>query len=342
MKAVIYNDINDYKVKDDIREPEINDILNVKIKVKYCGICGSDIHKLLYEKPDSNYVKTKILGHEITGVVIEKKTNVKKVNIGDMVVIEPLLYCGKCEMCKEGHVQFCKNIKSLGKDFGGGFAEYIVANEKQVYKIDKKENLKISGMTDPYSVALHTTRLIKNKKVGLKIGIIGDGIIAIACADFLSNRNQVTIIGKHDNRKSILSKINVNYVDTNIITEKVNYFDVVIETVGGRQSDTLEKAIKICKPKGEIIVVGVYDNNFKFDISLRESFYKELAIVGCNSFETINGISEFKYALDYLNNKSKIANELVSKTFEIDDFEDAIEYIKNRKQNNCIKIMIRM
>ncbi len=179
-------------------------------------------------------------------------------------------------------------------------------------------------------------------QVGLKIGIIGDGIIAIACADFLSNRNQVTIIGKHDNRKSILSKINVNYVDTNIITEKVNYFDVVIETVGGRQSDTLEKAIKICKPKGEIIVVGVYDNNFKFDISLRESFYKELAIVGCNSFETINGISEFKYALDYLNNKSKIANELVSKTFEIDDFEDAIEYIKNRKQNNCIKIMIRM
>ena len=87
-------------------------------------------------------------------------------------------------MCKEGHVQFCKNIKSLGKILEADLQEYIVADEKQVYKIDKKENLKISGMTDPYSVLFIRLRLIKNKKVGLKIGIIGDGIIAIACADF--------------------------------------------------------------------------------------------------------------------------------------------------------------
>ena len=150
------------------------------------------------------------------------------------------------------------------------------------------------------------------------------------------------VFGKHDNRKDILQKINVGYRSVDDYSGFENYFDVSIEAVGGRQDSTLMNSIVITKPKGKIIVSGVFDNNFKFNIPLRQSFYKELSIVGCNSFEKNNGISDFKLAVDYLKNKSAIAGDLISKTFKIDDFNSAIEYIKNRKENNCIKVLIEM
>lgn len=341
MKAVIYKGINDFNVIDNIEEPNINKLLNVKIKVRYCGICGSDIHKLLFEKPNQNYVKTKILGHEVTGIVVDTMKGVKNVKIGDRVVIEPLLYCNKCNMCRNGYIQFCDELKSLGKEFAGGFAEYIVVNEKQLYKIDDNTSMKVATLTDPYSVAMHINNLIKNSR-NSKIAIIGDGIIGLACAELLSSKNEVIVFGKHNNRFDILKEINVKYLSLEEIHKYLNYFDIVIEAVGGRQNSTLKNAIDISQKKGKILIAGVYDNNFTFNVSLRNAFYKELNIIGCNSFEKENDISEFKLALDFLSNKSKIANKLIGKEFKISEFNEAIEYIKNRKENNCIKIMIKM
>lgn len=341
MKAILYNGVNDYKYSNNVLEPIVNDFLNVKLKVEYCGICGSDIHKLLYEKPNKDYVKTNILGHEIVGTVIEIGNNVNKVRIGDKVVVEPLIYCNNCDMCKKGYIQFCSNIKSLGRDFQGGFAEYIVANEQQLYKTNKYNNLKKNALSDPYAVAIHIKNSIEQEKC-LKVAIIGDGIIGMACADILCGSNEVVVFGKHNNRAEILNKINVKYFDINAAKEYKDYFDITIEAVGGRQAETLKDAIHITNKKCQIIVAGVYDNNFRFDISMRNAFYKELNIIGCNSFEKENNISEFGIALKYIQEKSKIADELISKTFNIKDFSKAVDYIKNRKANNCIKIMIKM
>lgn len=345
MKAIIYDDVNKYNVMDDLKEPKMSNQLNVKIKVLYCGICGSDIHKLLFEKPNKDYVKTKILGHEITGIVVDKMENVRNVQIGDKVVIEPLLYCNNCDMCKKGYIQFCKNLKSLGKDFQGGFAEYLVVNEQQLYKISKNVDTKIATLSDPYSVAIHIINMVQKKVDNIKnirIAIIGDGIVGMACAELLYKKKEVIIFGKHNNRANILKNINVSYIDIKYIDKYLDYFDVVIEAVGGRQAKTLNDAIKICQKKGSIFIAGVYDNNFTFDISLRNSFYKELSIIGCNSFEKEEDTSDFKLALNFLSSDSIISKDLISKVYDISDFYEAIEYIKNRKINGCIKIIIRM
>lgn len=164
----------------------------------------------------------------------------------------------------------------------------------------------------------------------------------MSCAELLNQGNEVIVFGKHDNRADILKKIDVNYIDIKCIERYLDYFDLIIEAVGGRQSKTLDDAIKISHKKGIIFVAGVYDNNFKFDISLRNAFYKELSIMGCNSFEKEGNISDFKLALDYLSNDSIISKDLISKTYYISDFYEAIEYIKNRKMNECIKVMIKM
>lgn len=345
MKAVIYDDVNNYYLMDNYDEPKMNNQLNVKIKVLYCGICGSDIHKLLYERPNKDYVKTKVLGHEITGIVVDKMKNVRNVEIGDKVAIEPLLYCNNCDMCNKGNIQFCKNLKSTGKDFQGGFAEYLVSNEQQLYKINENVDSKIAALCDPYSVSIHITNMIHKKvnaKKNMKIAIIGDGIIGMSCAELLYKDNEVTVFGKHDNRTKILKKIDVNYTDIKNVNKYIEYFDVTIEAVGGRQATTLDYAINITRKKGSIFIAGVYDNNFLFNISLRSSFYKEQSIIGCNSFEKEGNISDFRLALDFLSNDSRISKDLISKVFDISDFNEAIEYIKNRRLNECIKVMIKM
>ena len=345
MKAIIYNDVNDYNLINNFEEPKMNNLLNVKIKVLYCGICGSDIHKLLFEKPNTDYVKTKVLGHEITGIVIDKMKNAKNIQIGDRVVVEPLLYCNDCNMCNIGYIQFCKNLKSLGKDFQGGFAEYLVASEQQLYKIDKNVDEKIATLCDPYSVAFHIFNTVQKKNQGkgnMRIAIIGDGIVGMSCAELLNKGNEIIVFGKHNSRADILKKINVNYMDIKYIDRYIEYFDVVIEAVGGRQSKTFDDAIKISRQKGIIFVAGVYDNNFKFNMSMRNAFYKELSIIGCNSFEKNGNISDFKSALNFLSNNSIISEEIISKIYDISDFNVAIDYIRNRKINECIKILIRM
>lgn len=262
--------------------------------------------------------------------------NVNDIFVGDKVVVEPLLNCNECEMCQEGWIQFCENIQTIGKDIGGGFAEYIVVNEKQIHKVDNCLNIRKAALCDPYAVAMHIKNMAKNIKGG-KIAVIGDGIIGISSAELLGNDNKVYVFGKHKNRKEILSKLNIEYQDVEKSSQYSNCFDVVIETVGGRQSDTLKDAINICKIKGKIIVAGVFDNSFLFNMNLRNSFYKEISIVGCNSFEK----NDFKCALEHIVDRSKIAEMLISKTFHLDEFNDAIKYIRNRKDNECIKVMIK-
>ena len=341
MRAIIYEDVNSYKCLDNVSEPQISNENNIKLKVKYCGICGSDIHKLLHEKPNVGYVKTNILGHELIGEITDiGKCKRKDLNVGDIVAVEPLLYCNECEMCREGQIQFCKSAKSLGRDFQGGFAEYITINERQAFKIIKEANEKIIALADPYSVSIHIKNIIN--AMNKKIAIIGDGVIGLATAEVLSENNDVVVFGKHDNRKEILNEINVKYFSIENFEDFTNYFDVVVEAVGGRQNTTLKEAFNITKPKGKIIVSGVFDNKFEFNLPLRQSFYKELSIIGCNSFEKKNGTSDFEKAVEYLTYQTKIGAKLISKTFKIDNFKNAIDYIKNRKENNCIKLLIEM
>ena len=222
----------------------------------------------------------------------------------------------------------------MGRDFQGGFAEYIAVNERQVFKVEKDADKKIIALSDPYSVSIHIKNIINDKNK--KIAIIGDGIIGLATAEILSDNNDVILFGKHENRKDILREINANYYSIEKCNDFTNYFDIVVEAVGGRQNTTLKEAFNITKSKGKIIVSGVFDNKFEFNLPLRQSFYKELNIIGCNSFEKSNDVSDFERAVDYLTSQTKIANQLISKVFKIEDFEAAIEHIKNRKENRVL------
>jgi threonine dehydrogenase-like Zn-dependent dehydrogenase len=132
-----------FEIKD-VPTPAIDDD-EVLIRVKACGICGSDTH--LYETDDEGYIIFSglaklpcILGHEFSGVVEKTGSKVVGLKVGDKVTAESIMWCGICQSCRSGHPNQCLNIELLGLSSNGAFADYIAIKEKYCWKINELED----------------------------------------------------------------------------------------------------------------------------------------------------------------------------------------------------------
>jgi len=117
-----------------LRKPETGEVL---IKVLACGICGTDI-KIVAGK--SAAAPPVILGHEYCGVIEEIGDQVNNISAGDFVSIDPNIFCGECRFCRSGKINLCENLRALGVDIDGGFADYCLVPAKQCYKIPASMN----------------------------------------------------------------------------------------------------------------------------------------------------------------------------------------------------------
>lgn len=152
MKALVYEGPHNMPICDyPMCYPEAG---QVKIKVKYCGICGSDLHG--YTGASGRKIPPMVMGHEFSGVVTELGEGVTKFKVGDRVSVLPVEYCCECEFCKRGAVNICANRRNLGVlDVDGAFTEYICMNEKFVYALPDSVSDKEGALLEPLSVAHH-------------------------------------------------------------------------------------------------------------------------------------------------------------------------------------------
>ncbi|MEM3373562.1 MAG: alcohol dehydrogenase catalytic domain-containing protein, partial [Candidatus Anstonellales archaeon] len=300
MKAVTFEDVRkiEYKEVPDIVIPQPN---WVKIRVHSAGLCGSDLQKILSYKSPREYLHTFILGHEISGTIEECGSAVEGFNNGDRVAIEPLIPCKNCEACHDGKYELCNNLKTIGKDYPGGFAEYTCAPYTNLFLLPDNMTFNEGALIDPVAVTLHCVHQgeIKNNK---SVAIIGDGTIGLCCLQVAKNyKTNLTIIGKH--KKNLDLAISLGAMEAFLFEEVKensrlnNKFDYVIECVGRKQSDTIRLAIDLAKPSGTIIVAGVYDFNYVGKIPLRKLFYKEVKLIGSNSYSIYKDEKEFSMSL---------------------------------------------
>jgi threonine dehydrogenase-like Zn-dependent dehydrogenase len=172
-------------------KPGPNDVL---LAVQACGVCGSDMH--FYETDDDNYILypglTKfptILGHEFTGKVVEVGKGVTTLQVGDMVTVEEMIWCGRCTPCRNGYPNHCVNLEEIGFTIPGAFANYIAIDEKFCWKIDaiaehfgdEKKAYEVGAMTEPSCVAYNAmfTRA-GGFKPGHYVSVFGAGPIGLA------------------------------------------------------------------------------------------------------------------------------------------------------------------
>ena len=331
MKAIIISKMGKIEYKD-VHEPEVK-TGNVKIKIVAAGLCGSDIQKLLRDKKSLHAVKTRVWGHEISGIVEEVSPEIKNVKRGDAVVIDPLVR-------KEGGK--ITETSSIGKDFDGGFADYTIAPIQNVMKFPLSLKFEEAALVDGIASSLHGYHL-SGLKSGANIVIFGDGNIGLNTAIIcLEHKNNVTVVGKHKKNLDIAYNLGAQVIELDKVQKlKANSFDAAFEAVGGRQEETINNAIMLIRENGIIVSMGVFERGRGIKIQLRNLFYKEGKLIGSNSYGTFNGVREFESALVLLKTKKAEFADTITHILPLSSFNHGLELIQNKNASGAIKIIFR-
>nr|WP_314460560.1 alcohol dehydrogenase catalytic domain-containing protein [uncultured Clostridium sp.] len=169
----------------------------VLIKMKAAGVCGSDFHLFLGENPMAEFPR--IPGHENAGIIEEVGEGVTKVKKGDHVVVDLVVACGTCKQCKSGRRNICRTVKARGAAVDGGWREYFIAAEREVYLLPKDLTFQEAALIEPFAIGGHCTKRagVQGSDVVLVLGMgtIGTIILQVCkekgctviCADIKDN-----------------------------------------------------------------------------------------------------------------------------------------------------------
>jgi L-iditol 2-dehydrogenase len=242
---------NDLKMRKSASAPTLKEN-EVKVKVIYGGICGSDLRVLRGTIPYANYPCRP--GHEILGTVVEtgKKSPHK---VGTKAVSFPNTYCGKCEFCLQGKTNICRDKRSFGVTMDGLFAQEVIIDSEFVVPIPSDLSEERAILTEPFAVNVHALKRTNVTK-GTSVAVIGcgtEGLLAIALLSHMGADITVldVIYSKMEKAKSFGKHIKA--IHPTDVKDKV--FDVVVEAAGVKAS--VEQAFQLVKPGGAMISLGI-------------------------------------------------------------------------------------
>lgn len=214
------------KVKD-IPVPQIKPD-EVLIKVKACGVCGSDMH--FYETDKDDYILypglTKFpaaLGHEFSGEVVEVGKNVDDLKVGDMVTAEEMVWCGHCRPCRDGYPNQCLNLEEIGFTIDGAFAEYITVLGKLCWKLnairdrygDENKGYEAGALVEPTSVAYNGIfERAGGFRPGAYVTVFGAGPIGLGSIALSKAAGAAKVIAFEvsPQRRELASKVGADFV----------------------------------------------------------------------------------------------------------------------------------
>ena len=338
MKAAVYHGPGDLRVEEvPVRKLKDNE---VKIQVKYCGICGTDIHIFHGDGGCCDVTPPLVPGHEFSGVVAEVGSKVKTVKVGDRVTGDPNDMCGECYFCKSGMQHFCKNNIGVGTTVDGGFAEYVIMREKQVYKVSDDLSFIEAAMTEPISCCLHGIDLC-NIKAGDTVLVIGGGPIGMIMMQLAKNAGASKVIMSEpveEKREQALKLGATKTIDPlhedveAVLAEYCENVNVVIECVGNVH--TQADAVRFAGKGATIMYFGLAAPEESFPIRPDDIFKKELHITSYY----INPYS-FERAIQILESGTVELESLITNVVPLDDIADVFTKPEYRRTG---KVMIQI
>lgn len=337
MKAAVLNDLKDFKI-EMVNIPTIgnNDVL---IKVKYCGICGSDVPRAMVSGARKYPI---ILGHEFAGEIVEIGSSVSNLNLGERVVVAPLIPCKNCQHCKTGDYGLCNNYNIIGTGSDGAFAEYVKVPSDHVLPIDDALDYETAAGIEPATIGYHGIQKA-NMQAGENIVIMGCGPIGQLTLQWAKIFGAGNIIAvdifdeKLELAKKLGADITINAKNEDVITKvkdiTQNGADIVIETAGSQI--TQQQSINISKKKGRIVFLGITHKGLDLTESTMEHIMRgELTIKGSwNSYTPPYPGLAWSATLNFMA-KGKIQfKPMVSHKIHIEEVETYLKGMVDRTLN---------
>ena len=274
MKAGYYIGDYGYEVRDiPDRKPEADE---VKIRVAWCGLCGTDIHKFQGKNGASVVVPPIILGHECSGIVTEVGPSCKYFKVGDRVACDSSWGCGKCIWCQQGLPNFCLERHGVAK----GFAEYVYPPEKNVYHIADTLDMEAAAFTEPLSCAVHGMDLIGIQS-GKTVAMYGMGAIGSLMLQLIrfTGAAKIIVIEREAEKRRLALELGATMAISDQEIEEVakqENIDYVIECIGLKS--TMEQAIRIAGKYAKVLLFGLGDPKQPISFNQFEAYTKELSI----------------------------------------------------------------
>ena len=276
--------------KNDIRYEEIDKPVvlpgTVLVKVKYTGICGSDVPRV---NGDACHFYPNVLGHEFSGVVVETGEGVTAVKKGDRVAGLPLVPCMKCDDCLKGDYSLCKNYSFIGSREFGSFAEYIRVPETNVIRFSDHVSFEKGASFEPATVALHGLERT-GYKGGHTVAILGGGTIGMMTMQWakIFGASRVVVFDIVDERLALAARLGADggintlqsdFMDQAFAVTDGKGFDYVYETAGN--TITMKMAFKLAANKAGVCFIGTPTRELSFSVDEWEQMNrKEFTLTG--------------------------------------------------------------
>jgi L-iditol 2-dehydrogenase len=320
MKALLLTEYKHLSLTE-VPVPEIgpDDVL---VKVRACGICGSDIHG--YDGSTGRRIPPLVMGHEASGDIAEVGAKVTGWKVGDRVTFDSTVSCGRCYFCQRGEINLCENRQVLGVSCNefrrhGAFAEYVAVPQNILYKLPDSFPYHYAAMIEAVSIAVHAVNLTP-MQLGASALVVGSGMIGLLVVQTLrlAGCGQIIAVDLEDSKLDLAKQLGA---DVGLNPKSVDVVKAVQELTEGRGADVaievvgaakpIETAIFGVKKGGAVTLVG--NITPKVEIPLQVVVSRQIRLQGSAA-----SAGEFPQCIDLLNRGAIKVDPIISALAPLD------------------------
>ncbi|WP_183062043.1 alcohol dehydrogenase catalytic domain-containing protein [Motilibacter peucedani] len=289
----------------------------VRVRVAFCGICGSDVHEYLHgpftiptrPHPTTGAMAPIVLGHEVSGWVDTVGSGVSGLAVGDVVALNALLPCGRCPQCAAGAPHLCLQLGHIGMSADGGLAEALTVPAAMVVAAPPGMAPQLAALGEPFAVALHALRLA-GSPVGRRCTVVGSGTIGLCVALLLVDAgNEVTVLDVAEERLAHAASLGL---DARPVDEGVRGgASVVLECSGA--APAVSAAVGLAEPGGTVVLLGLPERPVELDVT--DVVLREVHVVGSMSHLADADLAP---ALAFLARNAELAAKVVTAVVPLD------------------------
>jgi D-arabinitol dehydrogenase (NADP+) len=323
VRAAYYEAPHQVAVRDAPEpQPGPTDVL---IRVRACGICGTDLH--IYDG-DVGGPFPVIGGHELAGdVVALGPATLGDVRVGERVAVNPNLFCGSCFYCRRGQVNHCLRWSAIGVTRDGGFADYVVAPEANVYPVGGLD-YDVAAFIEPISCVVYGLKRLR-VPVGANVLIYGAGSIGLLMLQLTNHggASSVAVVDLKQTKLDLARSLGAHEVvlagptaDSALREIAPLGFDVVIDCTG--IPAVVEHMFTHVRNEGKLLFFGVNPTEARVALSPYDVYRKDLEILGSFALRYT-----FHDALALIQNGAVDVAPLLSDRLPIERFPEALKLV---------------
>ncbi|MTD26438.1 Zn-dependent oxidoreductase [Erwinia sorbitola] len=335
MKSVVIERPGELQLQDrPLPEPAAGE---VRIKVKYASICGSDVHIWHGHNPFARYPR--VIGHEFFGLIDATGSGVDSSRIGERVAVDPVVSCGHCYPCSVGRPNVCSELQVIGVHLDGGFSEYALAPEGNAYPLPATIPDTLASLVEPFTIAANISAFLKPQPNDVAL-IYGAGPMGLTAIQVLKGVYKVKTVIVADRLEERLTMAQANGADrvlNNSVTplaEQLNGVQPTLIIDAACHPSILAEAAALASPAGRIGLLGF--SSEPCSLTQQSLTSKELSL-----FTSRLNSHRFPQVIEWMEQGLIQPEKLVTHTLPLIRIEQAMTLFE-KDPRSCCKVIISM